>query len=88
MTNKQRAVANAMGAYRSKEFKKLCDNLVPCVYAAIGEALWDRGWRFERINKLFADSQKIWAEHAGDGKTMIQRFEEKSGIELQSDTQW
>lgn len=82
MNNKQRAVAQAMGNYRAKEFKKITDNLVPCVYAALGMALYEQGWRHKRIDALFKRSQEIWEDKCWKDGNMVDRFEEMSGIEI------
>jgi len=80
--NKQRAIAQAMGQYRAKEFKEITDKLVPCVYAAVGMALMEKGWRFKRINDLFKRSQEIWEDKCWEDGSMVDRFEEMSGIEI------
>ena len=78
----QRHVADIMGQMRLNEFKQICDNVVPCVYAAIAIALYEKGWRYERINNLFARSQEIWNEKCIEPGNMIEQCEKLTGIEL------
>lgn len=60
------------------------ENMTPHVYAAIALALYDRGWRHKRINRLFVESQHIWQDYiaTGEEKSMVQICEEKTGILL------
>ena len=38
--------AIAVSTKRLEEFRFLCDNVVPCVYAAVAIALYNKGWRY------------------------------------------
>lgn len=79
---KDQAVAYAMGLKRREEFKALCDNVVPCVYAALAIALYEKGWRFQRINDLFARSQEIWNEHCLEPGDMTDLCYRITGIDV------
>lgn len=80
---KMQQVAYAMGTMRLKQFQEICDSTVPCVYASVALALYAKGWRFERINKLFAETQKIWDEHCMDPGNMCDYCYEVTGIDVQ-----
>lgn len=62
------------------------NDIVPSVYAGIALALHERGWGYQRISSLFADSQRIWAE-LEDNSKMIELCEEKTGIKLMNPEQ-
>lgn len=80
---KDDALALAMGRYRRDEFQKLIDSTVPCVYASVALALYEKGWRFERINKLFVETQRIWDEHCMDPGNMCDYCYAVTGIDVQ-----
>lgn len=66
------------------ELDKQINDLVPAVYASIALALskhW--GFGFERINRLFQQSQEIW-EELGD-EEMIKLCEKETGILLKGE---
>lgn len=75
---KNNAFINAM-----KQVKKESANITPAIYASIAIALHtEYGFGYERINKVFAESQKIWTEHTGDIEGMIAKCEKETGITL------
>ena len=82
MTNKQKYIASVMGQMRVEEFKKTTDNLVPCVYAALAVALYEKGWRHKRISELFARSQQIWTDHCYDRGDMTDYCYNITGIDV------
>lgn len=82
LSSKEQAVAYAMGTKRLQEFKALTDNVVPCVYAAVAMALYEKGWRYERINNLFARSQEIWNEYCMEPGDMTDKCLELTGIDV------
>jgi len=84
MTNQQRAVAKVMGEMRYEEFRNICKNTTPALYAAIAMALYEKGWRYERINNLFARSQEIWEDKCWSGNNMMEECYEMTGIDLRS----
>lgn len=82
LSKKEQAVAYAMGTKRLEEFRFLCDNVVPCVYAAVAIALYNKGWRYKRINDLFVDSQKIWDTYCYEPGDMTDKCYELTGIDV------
>lgn len=57
--------------------------LTPQIYAALALALHRQcGWGYVRINRLFAESQKIWDECVDKGLNMIQMCEDETGIQV------
>lgn len=82
LSPKEQYIANVMGQMRLKEFKQTTDNLVPCVYAAIAVALFEKGWRHKRISELFAKSQQIWTEHCYDRGDMTDYCFNITGIDV------
>lgn len=60
------------------------DEIVPQIYAAIAIAL-HRSERFgyERINRVFAESQRIWEEFEGHADEMVEMCEKETGITIQ-----
>jgi len=65
-------------------FNKEVTNIVPAVYSSIALAL-SRNWGFgyERINRLFLQSQEIWDELGTDN--MIDLCERETGILLKGE---
>lgn len=70
---------------RSKQkLKEEVNNLVPGVYASLAIALhrnW--GWGFKRINRLFAQSQRIWEDLGTDN--IIELCEKETNILLKGE---
>lgn len=75
-------IAQQIGRARAKNYKDMLEQTVPAIYAAVGIALFEKGWRFKRINDVFARSQEIWAEHVNETGTMCQQFSEMTGIDV------
>lgn len=67
-----------------KRVQKNINNITPAVYAGIALALYRKhGWRFKRINDLFAESQVIWHECVEKDVDMISMCLEETGIDVQ-----
>lgn len=81
-TERQKAVIWAMGEKRRDEFVAHIDNVLPCIYASLGIALYEDGWDYDKISDLFAKSQKIWEERCMEEGDMIDQFEQESGIQV------
>lgn len=67
-----------------EELRNQIRDITPCVYASIALALnkyW--GFGFERINRLFVQSQEIWEELGDDN--MIELCERETGITLKGE---
>lgn len=65
------------------KMERQCREITPSVYAAIALALWrKRGWRFQRISDLFADSQEIWNECIQSDINMIEMCKQETGIDV------
>ena len=77
-------IALCMGRMRKQRFEEICENVVPCVYAAIGFALVQKGWGFKRINDLFNLSQEIWQEKCFEEGDMCEQFLNETGIDVRS----
>lgn len=57
--------------------------ITPAIYASMAMALHrEYGFGYERINRVFAESQRIWEEHTGNNDYMMQKCYEETGIEL------
>lgn len=66
---------------RANNIVSASDKLVPHVYAAIAIALHrECGWGYTRINRVFAESQRLWEELGGDN--MVELCERETGITL------
>lgn len=82
MTTKQK-----LKEYENRSKQKLEEevkNLVPGVYASLAIALhrnW--GWGFKRINRLFAQSQRIWEDLGTDN--IIELCEKETNILLKGE---
>lgn len=67
---------------RLDEFRKICNNVVPCVYSSIAIALNESGFSNDKISDLFERSQEIWQENCMSGETMAQHCYELTGIDV------
>lgn len=82
LSRREQEVARIMGQMRLEEFRKMCNNLVPCIYSCLAISLYEKGWRGKRIGDLFARSQEIWVDNCTDGETMAQKCYELTGIDV------
>lgn len=75
----KRELQKANKALREETHKQ-----VDIFYCAAGVVLWNHGWRLLRIRRRFSTSMKAWDECGdyGQSKSMLQMFEEETGIEL------
>lgn len=65
---------------RAEHIERASMKLTPHVYAGIALALHRQcGWGFKRINRLFAESQRIWEADNGD---MVEQCARETGIVL------
>lgn len=68
---------------RANNILAASDELVPHVYAAIAIALHRQcGWGYTRINRLFAESQRLWEDLGSDA--MVKLCEQETGISLKT----
>ena len=60
---------------------KAADQMVPQIYAAMAMALHRTyGFGYERINRAFIESQKIWMDFNGKSDEMIEICEKETGV--------
>lgn len=60
---------------------KAADQMVPQIYAAMAMALHRTyGFGYERINRVFVESQKIWLDFDGRGEEMVKLCEKETGV--------
>lgn len=79
MANKLNRSYNALRA----EVKKQMTIIYPAVYVA----LWQNGWRADRLSKVFNEVKNVMDEviQSGNDKSMIQVLDEETGIEMTLD---
>lgn len=78
LINQMRLIA---AANRAEAIDKASDEMVPVIYAAMALALHKTyGFGFERIDRVFLESQKVWEEFVGRPDEMIQLCENETGI--------
>lgn len=66
---------------KADSISKATDVIVPEIYAAVAIALSNVcDFKYEQINEIFAESQRIWTEFEGKPEDMIALCEEKTGI--------
>ena len=64
---------------------KQTHQITPAIYASMAMALHRiYGFGFERIDKVFSESQKIWESHNGNMDRMLEKCYEETGIELRN----
>lgn len=60
---------------------RAADQMVPQIYAAMAIALHRTyGFGYDRINRVFVESQHIWEEFVGSGDEMIELCEKETGV--------
>ena len=70
-------------AQAEKHFQSEVNDLVPKVYAAIALALHrTEGFGYGRIQRTFAESQKIWQDSLDDERNMIRICKDETGIDV------
>lgn len=75
---------NAIAKRKQQEnVGKAADQMVPQIYAAMAIALHRTyGFGYDRINRVFVESQHIWQEFVGAGDEMIELCEKETGISV------
>ena len=69
---------------RSQNVATAADQMVPQIYAAIAIAFHRTyGFGYERINRAFLESQKIWQAYDGDVDGMVKQCEEETGVTVE-----
>lgn len=67
---------------------KQTHQITPAIYASMAMALHRvYGFGFDRIDKVFSESQKIWETHNGNMDGMLEKCYEETGIELRNKNQ-
>lgn len=73
---------NAIARRKQEEnVGKAADQMVPQIYAAMAIALHRTyGFGYDRINRVFLESQHIWEDFVGAGDEMIELCEKETSI--------
>lgn len=73
---------NALAKQKQAEnIGKAADQMVPQIYAAMAIALHRTyGFGYERINRAFVESQKIWEYFSGNIDEMVEVCERETGM--------
>lgn len=73
---------NAVARIKQEEnIGKAADRMVPQIYAAMALALHRTyGFGYERINRVFMESQHIWEDFSGNGDEMMELCQKETGI--------
>lgn len=73
---------NALAKQKQAEnIGKAADQMVPQIYAAMAIALHRTyGFGYERINRAFVESQKIWEDFSGNIDEMVEVCESETGV--------
>lgn len=70
---------------KANAINKAADEIIPILYAALALALnREFGFGHDRIERAFAESQRIWTEFSGNPEEMIALCEEETGIEIRA----
>lgn len=75
---------NALAQKKQDEnIGKAADEMVPQIYAAVAIALHRTyGFGYERINRVFAESQKIWLGFDGRATEMMELCQKETGVTI------
>lgn len=75
-------MANKSFINQMKRLQSTVNNVTPAVYAGIALALYEKGWRYQRINDLFVRSQEIWTDSVENGDDMTKHCLDVTGIDV------
>lgn len=69
---------------RAENVNKASNKMVPQIYAAMAIALHrSEKFGYERINRVFVESQKIWESFDGNISEMVELCEKETGIKIE-----
>lgn len=69
---------------RQLHVEEASDKMVPQIYAAIAIALHrSEKFGYERINRVFLESQRIWQDFSGNAEEMIELCEKETGVRIE-----
>lgn len=69
---------------RQLHVEEASDKMVPQIYAAMAIALHrSEKFGYERINRVFLESQRIWEDFSGDIEGMIELCEKETGVRIE-----
>lgn len=69
---------------RQLHVEEVSDKMVPQIYAAMAIALHRTyGFGYERINRVFLESQHIWEDFSGNIEEMIELCEKETGVRIE-----
>lgn len=69
---------------RAANIDKASSEMIPQLYAAMALALHRREkFGFERINRVFVETQKIWESFNGNVSEMVELCEKETGIKIE-----
>lgn len=69
---------------RQLHIEEASDKMVPQIYAAMAIALHrSEKFGYERINRVFLESQHIWEDFSGNIEGMIELCEKETGVRIE-----
>lgn len=69
---------------RQLHVEEASDKMVPQIYAAMAIALHrSEKFGYERINRVFLESQHIWEDFSGNIEEMIELCEKETGVRIE-----
>lgn len=69
---------------RQLHVEEASDKMVPQIYAAMAIALHrSEKFGYERINRVFLESQRIWEDFSGNIGEMIELCEKETGVRIE-----
>lgn len=69
---------------RQLHVEEASDKMVPQIYAAMAIALRRTyGFGYDRINRVFLESQHIWENFSGNIEEMIEICEKETGVRIE-----
>lgn len=85
---KNNRLINQLNAIASRKrqlhVEEASDKMVPQIYAAMAIALHrSEKFGYERINRVFLESQRIWEDFSGDIEGMIELCEKETGVRIE-----
>ena len=76
-------MANKKLIERYKMMYQQIKYITPKAYAAIAIAMHRRGYEFEEIEAIFAESQEIWTECVQSDVNMLEMCKNETGIDIE-----
>lgn len=82
MTDRQRYIEKVKQKARIEKVRVETYQVTPNIYAAFAICLHKKGWTYDQISNLFAETQFEWGMNLDQGINMVERCFNITGIDV------